>query len=397
MPIKGAIQRSFPSNYRPMSSLTFYGRLQQLDFEGYRFLLDLEGRVKWIIPLRAHLWPGPSAALRRTLGNRWLLYDSGGYQGVLELSGRYYFPAPFGLPAHPFVQAEASRLEEPLAILNMAARRWGIPGPVELSRQAARLRSILKANVPVLPPDTIQVDYDVIPLMAVRGCLHNCSFCWVKTSADPEAVSASEFNQQMQAVKEWIGADIENYSSLFLGQNDGLAAGASCAAEAVRRASEEFHADRVFLFASVASLLRCCQDQPGGIEGLAHALCPGPGPEIHLNIGIESFCQDVLDTLGKPVDARDCKRAFSCGLELCRQRSQLHVSFNFILARRFGTEHMDALRTALAGIEPAAGSTVYLSPLLEEKWRPGELRRAIFSVKAASRLPVFCYFIVPWL
>ncbi len=396
MTVKDAVQRDFSHDYEPVSVLTFHGRLQQLDYRGYRLLLDLEGRIKWIEPLRAGLWPGPSSALRRTMGNRWLLYDSGAYQDVFELTGRYYFPIPFGQEGAAFGTADSGKLRKVLALVDEAAVRFGFPDSAELGFQAAKLRSILKATVPVLPPDTICIDYDILPLMLTRGCVHNCRFCAVKTSAEIETVGQEEFRAQVDGLTKWTGRDLNNYQGLFIGQNDALAAGQRCLMQAAEHACGSLPCDRLFLFGSVASFMeRAGLDQPpsSALEALARL----PFKEVVVNIGLESFHQGALDYLGKPVKAADVRQAFRQGLELAAKHDRLKISFNFVLSKALSRDHMDLISQELAGAPKGSGCRVYLSPLLSESWRPGQLKRMLFRLKGLSRLPVFAYFLVPYL
>lgn len=60
---------------------------------------------------KGHDWPHPQEWLKRTLGNDWIYYSTGGYNGVVEAIGEYYLPntpyptnsllggRPFELPA----------------------------------------------------------------------------------------------------------------------------------------------------------------------------------------------------------------------------------------------------------------------------------------------------------
>jgi radical SAM superfamily enzyme YgiQ (UPF0313 family) len=334
------------------------------------------------------------------MGNRWLLYDSGAYQDVFELTGRYYFPIPFGQEETAFGTADSGRLRKVLALADEAAARFGFPDTAELSAQAARLRSILKATVPVLPPDAICVDYDILPLMLTKGCMHNCRFCAVKTSGELERLSLNEFQQQVKEAAEWVGKDSTNCTGIYLGQNDALAAGIETLAQAARATRAYCRTERLFLFGSPDSLMACYKEA-GNMDRLIAEMEAVPFEEIYLNIGLESFDQKALELLGKPIAASSIEDAFLLGTELARQTRNWNVSFNFVLSKRFSKRHEEKLYDMISHhfIKAAACQriNVFISAMLGERWRLGELRRKVFWLKSASKLPLYCYVIVPYL
>ena len=87
------------------------------------------------------------------------------------------------------------------------------------------LHRIIGATLPVLPPETIDVDYEVIPLILTEGCAYNCRFCLFKTTGGFRVRSPRNIAAQIRSLKDFYGADLINYNSLMLGQNDALAAG----------------------------------------------------------------------------------------------------------------------------------------------------------------------------
>ncbi len=393
--------REFSNSYNPISVINFHGALYRVEINGYQLLFDLQGRIRWIVPLRSNLWPGPESAIRRTLCNNWLLYDSSEYYGIFELVGRYYIPVPLYGNISPFLpenqQNEQIReMSYLLDLVDQAADRYGFMGIDQLKRDATSLLKIIKGTVPVLPPDTIHVDYDLLPLLVTRGCLYNCSFCTVKTGTDIEYVDDHDLNVQIDGIRNYAGKDIANFNSVFLGQNDALAAGTVRILEAASKAFSSFRPEaslirgsNLFMFGSVTSFLA---------EGTAKLkeLDSLPFERIFINLGLESFHQKTLERIGKPVSSQDVEKAFYTGLELCSRTDSLHISFNFLLGQHLPGEHLELLFKRLSHIEGDNGNcSVYISPLQEESWRIGQLRRTVYTLKAASRLPLYLYLIVP--
>ncbi|PJC73275.1 MAG: hypothetical protein CO013_07230, partial [Syntrophobacterales bacterium CG_4_8_14_3_um_filter_58_8] len=143
------------------------------------------------------VWPDPQEVLKRTDGNDLIYYGVHGYDSSYELIKNYYVPfngvygsdlfAENPLEGRPVRQAlagfdkltiEAGRLaaaascDRPRAfLLRVAAmNREG------LAEEGRTLHRIMGANLPVLPPETIDVDYEVIPLILTEGCTYNCRF-----------------------------------------------------------------------------------------------------------------------------------------------------------------------------------------------------------------------------
>jgi radical SAM superfamily enzyme YgiQ (UPF0313 family) len=145
--------------------------------------------------------------LKRTAGNDWNYYSTGGYTGVFEATGEYYLPN-FRYPTNnllggqPFLQTEVAELVDNWhQILSGIRDRvcCSLPGdkvrdehglllekmvansPQLLEDKARRLFEIIGSRVSVMPPDARHVDYNVIPVTISRGCLYKCQFCRVKT------------------------------------------------------------------------------------------------------------------------------------------------------------------------------------------------------------------------
>ena len=372
--------------------------MQQADYGGYCLLFDLEGRVKWVVPKKGKLWPGPENYLRRTMGNNWLLYESGAYAGVYELTSRYYFPVPVAGLQSPWSDENTSnKLDQVAEILDEAAQFYRVANTKQLKAQKSHLAKVLKATIPVLPPDAIKVEYDVIPVIISRGCLHNCSFCSVKAGSGLELVPEPELRQQMESLRSFIGRDLINYNSIFLGQNDALAAGIPRVTKTATLAFETFNIEssimagsNLFLFGSVGSFLSQSSAELLELEQM-------PYENVYLNLGLESFDQQSLEILGKPITSSEVFQAFTKGLELAENAAKLHISFNFVLGQNLPAQHIRDLEYYLRDISfPQERCAVYISPLQYEPWRAGELARTVLQLKAMSRLNLYLYFIVPF-
>ena len=68
-----------------------YGRFTEIKTADHVFQFDLNGRIKFINGLNDN-WPHPAEWLKRTAGNDWVYYSTGGYAGVVEAIGEYYLP-----------------------------------------------------------------------------------------------------------------------------------------------------------------------------------------------------------------------------------------------------------------------------------------------------------------
>ena len=356
-----------------------------MEAQGRRFLFDLAGRLKWVASQDEERWPGTQALLRRTLGNRWLLYDGRGYDAARELTGRYYLPQPLS----------TATVEARLGEFPGLAGSLGLPGFRGLASQAAELWRVLGGTVPVLPPECLKVDYDVIPLLITRGCLHNCGFCAVKSGVELERPSMRELKAQLEGLARLLGPDLANYNSLFLGQNDGLAAEPSLLLEVAQAAFHRLGLGRstvegshLFLFASPDSLLAAPDRLFLGLESL-------PFQRVFINVGLESFHGPTLEGLGRPVPASRVEGAFRRGLELASPSRRLSISFNLVIGPQLPGEHLRSMEEQLSRAPASAACTIYISPLLGHGWREGELRRRILRLKACSRLPLRLYSIVP--
>ncbi len=177
------------------------GIYTEIDTSEFTYHFNLNDEILRIIGKTAD-WPHPHEWLKRTVGNDWIYYSTGGYTGVFETTGEYYLPnLPYStnnaLGGRPFsndhIRSATNQWHQ-----NLETLRTAIQFP---DRQVSRFLDAAIANSPeylkkksesfalcyggpitVLPPDTRHVDYNVIPLNLSEGCLYKCRFCKVKNS-----------------------------------------------------------------------------------------------------------------------------------------------------------------------------------------------------------------------
>ena len=132
-------------------------------------------------------------------------------------------------------------------------------------------------------------------------------------------------------LKEFYGDDLINYNSLMLGQNDALAAGGDLLVGAAGMAHEllnlsaSYHRGRpnLFLFGSVDSFLEADHALLDRLERLPY--------RTSINVGMESFDQETLDRLGKPLRAERVREAFRKMVAVNRSWPNIAVSCNLAL------------------------------------------------------------------
>jgi radical SAM superfamily enzyme YgiQ (UPF0313 family) len=358
-------------------------------------------------------WPDPQEWLKRTEGNDWIYYSTGGYAGVFEAIGEYYLPntpyptnsliggQPLSLPSvaritgswHNLLRETVDRAGGTPADIRDFLDRALANSPEVLQKKAETLFAISGGRITVLPPDARHVDYNVIPLTIAEGCLYKCRFCRVKTDSPFREKTPEEIADQIDRLKELYGRNLVNYNALFLGEHDALCARPDLLVETVGKAYHAFgfsgsnmKGASVFLFGSVDSLLNA----PSRLfEDLKKLLC-----SFYINIGLESADQETLDRLGKPVTAVRIAEAFARMQDINDRYLNIEVTANFIMDERLPENHYPAflrlVRDGLTRNKPKG--CIYLSPL-----RIGRPSRSILfefnRLKVLSRLPTFLYII----
>jgi len=389
----------------------WYGIPVKMNWREYRYDFNLRGGLKKVSG-GPRVWPDPQDVLKRTDGNDLIYYGTHGYESSYDLIKNYYVPfngmygsdlfAENPLEGRPVRQAldsfdrltiEAGRLaaaaacERPREFLQRVAVR----NRERLAEDAKTLHRIIGANLPVLPPDTIDVDYEVIPLILTEGCTYNCRFCLFRTTGGFRVRSPQNIAAQISSLKDFYGADLINYNSLMLGQNNALAAGEEILVSAAEMAydilnlSASYYRGRpnLFMFGSVDSFLEANHSLLDRLERLPY--------RTSINVGMESFDQETLDRLGKPLQAEKVHEAFRKMQAVNRCWPNIAVSCNFVLGGDLPSRHLEAIKTLLAAETTARDrGAVYLSPLIGAS-RRREILKEFREIKMISPLPVFIY------
>ncbi len=356
-------------------------------------------------------WPHPQEWLKRTIGNDWIYYSTGGYTGVYETTGEFYLPnLPYATNNHlggkPLLNGAVSRQIESWyeQVLTLNSSRADLTeavadavgrvlskNPAALAHKSKDLQRIIEGPVSVLPPDTRHVDYQVIPLTISVGCLYKCGFCQVKNSRGFKQKQICGIDEQINQIKDLMAADLNNFNSIFLGQHDALNCDSQLICHAVEQAHQKLHLSEsyiqdsnTFLFGSVDSLLQAEQRLFDDLDKL-------PGQK-YINIGLESADQSTLDMLEKPISAADVIASFEKIQLLNNHYPSIEITANFVTDSTLPAGHysamMDLIRDRVKRKKDKG--CIYLSPL-----RFNDPSRArlfdFYRLKRLSRLPLFLY------
>lgn len=413
MEFKLNLNRLGARKYAKVSYPLRYGWLAEIITHGHHFQFNRNGEIKFLQGTGRD-WPHPSEWLKRTAGNHWVYYDTGGYNQIVDFLGEYYLPCftyesnslwntdPFlTAPVQeafsafkrlsgelPSLLTNGSWTPEEKEFLSQVASN----DPQTLIEKAARLIALLQGRVTVLPPDTRHVDYDCLPLILADGCLYHCAFCRVKSSQDFRIRSRPEIRTQLEGIKAFYGPDLRNYNSLFLGLHDALNCGRERIIASALEAYDRLELDQsylegsfLFLFGSVDSFLRAEERLFEELNRLPY--------QTYLNLGLESADQESLNLLGKPLQASKVEEAFRRLLALNRSCDRLEITANFVIDLKLPQGHWEKLEGLIREGLPHYFNkgTIYLSPL-SSQGRP-ELRRRFQGLKMRSRLPLYLYLI----
>ena len=391
----------------------WYGIPVKVNWRGYRYDFNLRGGLKRLTG-KMSVWPDPQELLKRTDGNDFIYYGTSGYESSYDLIKNYYVPFNGIYDCDIFTEnpLKGRHIRQALdafdELVEVAGRfaasavcdrprdflkKVAVRNRETLAEEAETLHRIIGANLPVLPPDTIDVDYEVIPLIVTEGCTFNCRFCLFKTAGDFQVRTRQSIAAQIRAVKDFYGADLVNYNSVVLGQNDALAAGGDILTGTADMAydllnlSASYHRGRphLFIFGGVDSFLAADDSLFDGLERLPYL--------TSINVGFESPDQETLDRLGKPLRAEKVRESFRKMQEVNRCRRNIEVSCNFVIGGDLPFRNVEAIKTLLAEEKTMKGKgVVYLSPLLGVSQRREVLRESR-EIKMTSPLPVFIYLV----
>ena len=400
------------SSYTKVSFPVKYGYFSRLETPRAIYEFNLNHEIRHA-QAKTPEWLHPQEWLKRTQGNDWVYYSSGGYAGVVEAIGEYYLPnltykTNSLLGGQPFKEPVISQLitqwKQELEALDLTARHhpewvqnWGQAAlavtPALLEAKARQLFEIPGGRVTVLPPDARHSDYDVIPLTIADGCLYKCRFCKIKNKKAFAPRSRENILDQIHQLKALYDKDLPNYNSLFLGEHDALAAPADLIYFAAEQAHEilnfkhsHMRQPRLYLFASVDALLDADPD-------LFHRLSALPF-DTFINVGLESGDPATLEYIGKPITVDQVSRAFYKMMEINREHFKIEITGNFIMDTKLPRGHLPAmmefLRNKPGRVRPKG--CIYLSPLAFGN----PSRRVLmdfYHLKTQSRLPLFLYII----
>ena len=400
------------SSYTKVSFPVKYGCFSRLETPDFIYEFNRNHEIRHARS-KSRDWPHPQEWLKRTVGNDWVYYSSGGYAGVVEAIGEYYLPnLPYptnsllgGKPFDdPHIAGVTKSWHDHLAGLDLTAphrpdwvRHWAEQAlavtPETLDSQARTLFDIPGGRVTVLPPDARHSDYDVIPLNIADGCLYKCKFCRIKNKKPFTPRSREDILEQLHRFKDLYGADLANYNSLFLGEHDALAAPADLICFAAEQAYEilgfrhsHMKNPRLYLFGSVDSFFHADPDLFDRLSALPFETC--------INLGLESADPATLEHIGKPITAHQVKQAFDAMLEINRKYFKIEMTCNFIMDDALPPSHLPALMEILRqhpGRVRPKGS-VYLSPLAFAS-PSRQVLMDFYHLKTQSRVPLFLYII----
>ena len=398
--------------YSKMSFPIHCGIYNEIETKDFIFQFNLNGEI-FRAKSKGREWAHPHEWLKRTPGNDWVYYSTGGYTGVFEATGEYYlpnfqYPTNSILGGHPFAHEEITRISGlwHRFLLELQARQKDLPGdfgqflnqvitnsPEKLEQKAQLLHAIIGGRISVLPPDARHVDYNIIPLTISEGCLYKCAFCKVKNKTIFTEKSNAEISAQVMCLKQLYGRDLSNYNSLFLGEHDALQTSSERILFSIDTACKEFNLDHsyltgtnIFLFGSVSSLLNKSDDF---FRRLVES-----GAMTYINIGLESADQQTLDRIGKPLTEKLVQEAFWRSQDINDRFPLVEITANFLMDENLPENHykkiLQLIREEQIHVKPKG--SIYFSPLTFD--RPSRSRLFEFNrIKIQSRLPTYLYII----
>lgn len=409
---KITLKKNGADQYTKMSYPLRYGKYFEIEDKDAILQFNLNGEIIFAKG-KGKEWSNPQEWLKRSIGNDWIYYSTGGYTGVYEAIGEFYLPnlqyptnnlmggSPFETPCvNEIVNSWYDHLlekandffkgsEDVCDFINKIV----VNTPQRLKEKAERLFETSGGRVTVLPPDSRHVDYDIIPLTVSSGCLYKCRFCKVKSTKPFQEKDKTEIDEQLKNLKEIYGEDLKNYNSVFLGEHDALCGGPEIILYSIKKAYEDLELASTymrgvnfFLFGSVDSLLNAPEKL---FAELSHLPC-----EFYINIGLESADQETLDLLGKPITTAMVEEAFIKIQDINARYQNIEVTANFLMEESLPDNHypsfLKLVRDSIPSTKPKG--CIYLSPL--KFGSPSrELMFDFSKLKLLSRLPTFLYII----
>ena len=413
--LKITLNKKGASEYAKASYPIRYGRFSEIKTADHIFQFNLNGEIKFIQGLGKD-WPDPSEWLKRTAGNDWTYYSTGGYSGAYDSFGEYYLPCPaypsnaitvgdpFKDPVVTFAIRSWHKLQAGLkalisdelsqklkAFLTLASKN----DPEVLAQKSNKFHKVIGERVTVLPPDTRHVDYDVIPLTVADGCLYKCGFCRVKSRRKFMPRSQENIANQIQNLKALYGQDIRNYNALYLGQHDALNSGGQLIEFAARKAYEIFEFENsnmkgayLFLFGSADAILNSTDALFDSLERLPFS--------TFINIGLESADPKTLVKIRKSITAKMVEEAFSRMLDINRRYDKIEITANFLFGDDLPQRHLTSFIALTEKLlkHPYGKGAIYFSPLVDGGTKENRgLVRKFYRIKTLSPLATYIYLI----
>jgi len=398
------------NKYTKVSYPVKYGLFSRLETSDYVFEFNQNHEIIHA-KSRNSEWQHPSEWLKRTIGNDWVYYSTGGYSGVFEAIGEYYLPNLMYktnslLGGTPFCNDPINNIVKNWHKIVMQLSTNDMPDPFfswlkniqqqtpeKLQEKAEQLFKIIGSRVSVMPPDARHVDYNIIPINISDGCLYKCRFCKIKNHKKFMVRSQQDIDNQVKQLKKLYNNDITNFNALFLGEHDALNAPDDLILETAQNAYHAFNfhtsymADSYLLiFGSVDSFLNKGQPFFTKLNQLDF--------QTFINIGLESYDQATLDLIGKPITREMVGKAFKKIQEVNNACPNIEITSNFVIDESLPDSHYEALmaliRDSVNKTTPKGG--IYLSPL--KFGTPSrEVLYDFYKLKALSRFPTFLYII----
>ena len=396
--------------YEKVSYPVKYGLFSRLETPEYVFEFNLNHEIKHAKSKKKN-WIHPSEWLKRTIGNDWVYYSTGGYSGVYEAIGEYYLPnlmyptnsmlggKPFEEDGIDTIVSHWHRILSQLPDTDMpeSFSKWmdrvKKKTPEDLQKKAQSLFDISGSRVTVMPPDARHVDYNIIPLNISDGCLYKCRFCKIKNHKKFQVRSEQNIEHQITQLKRLFGTDMINFNAVFLGEHDALNAPDSLILNTLHQAWEGFEFQSsimnnhsLFMFGSVDSFFSKATSFFEALNRLSF--------RTFINIGLESYDQQTLDLIGKPLTVKKVGQAFEKIQVINHTFPNIEITCNFIMDKTLSENHYKALmaliREKVNRTKPKG--SIYLSPLKFASPSRQDLYD-FYRLKAQSRFPTFLYII----
>jgi hypothetical protein len=396
--------------YEKLSFPVKHGLFSRLETQTHVFEFNLNHEIRQA-KLKTDQWLDPSEWLKRTMGNDWVYYSTGGYSGVYEAIGEYYlpnlsYPTNSLLGGRPFTTPAVRTIVDHWHTTLNQIETKGLPKiydqwltqiksqpPERLDKKARRLFKINESRVTVMPPDARHVDYNIIPINISNGCLYKCRFCKIKNKKPFAVRSWENIFEQIHALNALYGRDMINYNAIFLGEHDGLEAPEALIHNTIKTAFDIFQFDHsvmsgkyVFMFASADSLL----NKPLiFFEKLNQS-----SAQVFINVGLESFDQSTLDLLGKPLTVSKVKQAFEKAQDINHRFSHIEITCNLLMDDQLPTTHLQTMMEQLNENQarPKSKGGIYLSPLKFDQ-PSRQVLYDFYRLKTKSRFPTYLYII----